>query len=130
MIGRKDWELQQAILKHNCCDGEASSSDSGTGEIDYEAIYQFQIKKLKDKTLAPILSNAIIPEHYSDVIDYAGTEYSNGTTGVFKVNFDSLPNTKSALYSIIGGVLFMDWTNGDVVFFGEYSYDDGQGGFS
>lgn len=127
MIGRKDWELQQAILKHNCCDGEASSSGGGTGEIDYEAIYQFQVKKLKDSPYADLLSSAIIPEHYSDVTSCIGTEYPNKTLGVFKVGTDYLPNNKTALYNIVSNALFMDWTNGDVIFFGEYSYDDGLG---
>lgn len=108
---------------------EASGdSDSETGEIDYEAIYQFQIKKLKDRIPAPILSDTIIPEHYSDVTDCVGTEYSEGTYGVFKASQDYYENARPVvLPHIIGGVLFMDWTNGDIIFLGEYSYSEDSG---
>lgn len=118
----RQWEK---IMSSN---GSGSGSDSGTGEIDYEAIYQFQIKKLKDRLPAPLFSDAIIPEHYSDVTNCTGTEYSDGTPGVFKASSVYYENARIVtLQNIVRGILFMDWTNGDIVFVGEYRYDDGQG---
>lgn len=118
----RQWEK---IMSSN---GSSSGSDSGTGEIDYEAIYQFQIKKLKDKLPSSLLSEAIIPEHYSDVTNCTGTEYSAETLGVFKASQNYHESAKIvALHNIVSGVLFTDLTNGDIIFFGQYSYSDGQG---
>lgn len=115
----RQWEK---IMSSN---GNGSGSDSETDEIDYEAIYQFQIKKLKDTVPAPVLSDAIIPEHYSDVIDCVGTEYSEGTLGVFKVSQDYCENARiMTLHNIVSGVLFTDWTNADIIFFGRYSQEE------
>jgi len=56
-----------------------NSNRGGSGEIDYEDIYQFYKKKVIETISEEYLEEAIIPEHFIDIVDGTGesAEYEN-----------------------------------------------------
>ena len=91
-----------------------NNSGGGSGEIDYEAIYQFYKKKLVEGISEQYLEQAIIPEHYADIEAGIGDskEYEN-KLGVWSgaAREGDLP-----LFNII------DMSESKLIYFGNYYY--------
>lgn len=103
---------------------ESGGSDGGgSGEIDYEAIYQFYKKEITKNIPESILLTAIIPEHLNDVQDGIGNnvEYID-KMGIWKTNnfrVNEINGRKIILHAIN--------SLGEVIYFGVYTEEEGGG---
>ena len=61
-----------------------NSEEGGSGEVDYEAIYQFYRKIVLESVPEEYLQSAVIPEHLDDVEWGSGTNHANETRGIWK----------------------------------------------
>ena len=94
-----------------------NKSGGGSGEIDYEAIYQFYKKKLVEGIPEQYLEQAIIPEHYADIEAGIGDseEYEN-KLGVW---IGDAKNDDIALFNVLESPNISN-----PIYFGYYRYSD------
>lgn len=90
-------KIHKAIENKDCNGG--GNNNGGNSDIDYEAIYQFYREEFLAMPDFP--SDAVMPEHLTDVINITNSDYPENTFGIwFTTNFYTDPNI-SFLFTVI-----------------------------
>lgn len=93
---------------------EESGEGGDSGELDYEAIYQFYRKAVLKIVPEEYLQIVVAPEHLEDVEWGMGSDHENNTPGIWKA--DNVSEGNNPLFYVVDEHLNID----SAIYFGSY----------